>query len=208
MNEKQANIYNQYLKAIAKVNDRPYKLRKNFEKLDKDSLTTLYRLEVFFDQFKHVSPYIFFLAYLEIKELKYAKLSDYLHHSAIVAYSKYNNIKYDEYIDSDKSLNYFIEGVRFIIGFCIANKLPTELYRTAVNENNIPLILIHLNEQKISYYHLHALDVSRTQLETDYTEILFNDFNRKFSETKQKYINSNKLKEIGNKLGKRINKLS
>ena len=79
MNEKQANIYNQYLKAIAKVNDRPYKLRKNFEKLDKDTLTTLYRLEVFFDQFKHVSPYIFFLAYLEIKELKYAKLSDYLY---------------------------------------------------------------------------------------------------------------------------------
>lgn len=207
MNETQGNIYNQYLKAIAKVNNRPYKLRKNFDNFDSDTLTSLYRLELFFEQFRHVNPYIFFLAYLEVKGLKYAKLSDYLNHSAVVAYSKFSSIKYDDYVDSDRSLSDFIEGARFIVGFCIANGLPTEQYRTAVNENHIPLVLVHLNEQRISYYHLHALDISRTQLETDYTEILFNDFNKKFSETKQKYINSNKLKELGNKLGKKLNKL-
>jgi hypothetical protein len=34
--------------------------------------------------------------------------------------------------------------------------------------------------------------------------MIFQDFDRVFSETKQKYISSNKLKELGNKLKKKI----
>ena len=61
-----------------------------------------------------------------------------------------------------------------------------------------------MNEQKISYYHLHALDISRTNLINDYTEIMFQDFDKVFSETKQKYINSNKLKNIGKEIKSKI----
>ena len=69
---------------------------------------------------------------------------------------------------------------------------------------SVPWILIHLNEQKISFYHLHALDISRSQLQSDYIEMIFHDFDKVFSETKQKYISSNKLKELGNKLKTKI----
>lgn len=204
-NKEQENIYNQYLKALAKVNQRPYKPRKDFSKIDEETEIALHRLELFFQQFKHISPYSFFIALLEVKDLKYAKLSDYLHHKAIAAYSKHINLKYDEYVDSEKSIEDFIEGIKFIVGFCIENKLPTDQYKIAVNNSGVPLVLVHLNEQKISYYHLHALDISRTQLKTDYIEILFSDFDKKFTETKRKYITSTKLKELGNKIGKKLN---
>ncbi len=204
MNEKQQEIYNQYLKAIAKVNNRPYKLRKDFSKLDEDSKIILYRLELFFDKFSHIQPYNFFLAFLEYKELKYASLDSYLKQSAIIAYSRHSKQKYDEYVDSEKSLEDFIQGARNIVAFCLENKLPTRDYRTAVNNSGVPWILIHLNEQKISYYHLHALDISRTNIKSDYTDIVFRDFDEMFSSTKQKYINSNKLKQLGNKIREKI----
>ena len=204
MNEKQQEIYNQYLKAIAKVNNRPYKLRKDFSKIDEDSKIILYRLELFFDKFSHIQPYNFFLAFLENKELKYASLDSYLKQSAIIAYSRHSKQKYDEYVDSEKSLEDFMQGARNIVAFCLENRLPTKDYRTAVNNSGVPWILIHLNEQKISYYHLHALDISRTNIKSDYTDIIFRDFDEMFSSTKQKYINSNKLKQLGNKIREKI----
>lgn len=204
MNEKQQEIYNQYLKAIAKVNNRPYKLRKDFSKLDEDSKIILYRLELFFDKFSHIQPYNFFLAFLEYKELKYASLDSYLKQSAIIAYSRHSKQKYDEYVDSEKSLEDFMQGARNIVAFCLEKRLPTKDYRTVVNNSGVPWILIHLNEQKISYYHLHALDISRTNIKSDYTDIVFRDFDEMFSSTKQKYINSNKLKQLGNKIREKI----
>jgi hypothetical protein len=97
-----------------------------------------------------------------------------------------------------------MQGARNIVAFCLENRLPTKDYRTAVNNSGVPWILIHLNEQKISYYHLHALDISRTNIKSDYTDIVFRDFDEMFSSTKQKYINSNKLKQLGNKIREKI----
>lgn len=204
LNDIQKGIYNDYLRALGVANNRAYKPRKDFDDLNDENLRYLYRLELFFKQFSHINPYNFFIASLKFRNLKYLSLSDYLKHSAVIAYSKYNKAKYDEFIDSDESITDFIQGFKHIVAFCLENNLPTKQYRTSVNNNHVPWILIHLNEQKISYYHLHALDVSRTQIQNDYVDLLFNDFERMFSETKQKYINSNKLKELGKKLKSKI----
>lgn len=204
MTDFQKKIYNDYLKALAKVNERPYKLRQNFDDFDEANKTHLYRLELFFNQFKHIEPYDFFIAYLKCRDIKHAQLQDYLKYGAIVAYGKYNKSRYDDFIDSDSSIESFITGFKNIIGFCLRNNLPTKEYRTAVNNAGVPWPLIHLNEQKISYYHLHALDISRTDLKNDYIEIMFQDFDKIFKETKQKYISSNKLKNIGIEIKNKI----
>lgn len=204
MTDFQKEIYNNYLKALAKVNERGYKHRENFDNLDDALAHCLYRLEMFFNQFKHIQPYDFFLAYLKYKDIKHANLQDYLKYGAVVAYGKYSKSKYDDFVDSQESIDSFIKGFKNIVAFCLENNIPTKEYRTAVNTYNVPWILIHLNEQKISYYHLHALDISRTNLINDYTEIMFQDFDKVFSETKQKYINSNKLKNIGKEIKSKI----
>ena len=204
VNDFQQRIYNDYLKAIGEANNRPYKPRKDFEKIDDETKIYLHRLELFFNQFKHISPYNFFVASLKFRDLKYLSLGDYIKHSAVVAYSKWNTVKYDSFIDSETSIKDFIDGFKFIVGFCLTNNLPTKEYRTCVNNVGIPWILIHLNEQKISYYHLHALDISRTSINSDYTNITFNEFDKMFSKTKSQYINSKELKNIGNKLRNKI----
>jgi hypothetical protein len=204
MTDIQKEIYNSYLCALAKANNRPYKPRKNFSTLDDDTLNYLYRLEVFFTQFKHINPFNFFNASFEYRKISYIPLSDFIKHSAVVAYSRNSKEKYNDFIDSDKSIENFINGYKNIVAFCLSNNLPVEQYRTCVNNMGIPWVLIHLNEQKISFYHLHALDISRTELNSDYIDITFHEFDNVFNETKQKYINSNKLKQIANKLNQKI----
>lgn len=204
LSEIQKSIYNDYLKALAKANNRAYKPRKDFSKIDEETSVSLYRLELFFAQFKHINPYNFFIASFKYRAVNFLTLGDFLKHSAVIAYSRYNKQKYDDFIDSEESLNNFVQGFKHIVAFCLENNLPTKSYRTSINNMYVPWVLIHLNEQKISFYHLHALDVSKEMLSTDYLELLFNDFDKMFQETKEKYNNSNKLKELGNKLREKI----
>ena len=204
LSDIQQKIYNDYLRALGEANNRSYKPRKNFNDLDEETKIYLYRLELFFNQFSHINPYNFFIASFKYRELKFLKLSEFLKHSAVIAYSRYNTSKYDEFIDSDESLNNFIQGFKTIIAFCLENKIPTKKYRTTVNNMHVPWLIIHLNEQKISFYHLHALDISRESISNDYIDLMFNDFNKIFEETKQKYNNSKKLKELGKKLKEKI----
>ena len=202
MTEIQQKIYNDYLKALAEVNNRPYRFRKDFSKLDDAILIVLHRLELFFTQYKHISPYQFFKASLEYKELKYLPLSDYIKHGAVVAYSKWNKAKYDNFVEDERAVDDFMKGLKFIHDFCVAENITLKEYRTKTNNVGVHYMLIHLNEQKISFYHLHALDMSKSQFDSDYLHLTFNDFNETFDKTKRQYINSKLIKQISNKLNK------
>lgn len=199
VSEFQQRIYNDYLKALGEANNRPYKPRKDFNISDENK-NYLYRLELFFSQFKHINPYNFFTASFKYRQLTWMSLGDFLKHSAIIAYSKWNQVKYDEFVDSESSIKSFWDGFRHIVAFCLSNKIPTKNYKNCVNNVGVPWVLIHLNEQKISYYHLHALGIHRTDLKSDYLELTFNEFDSVFSKTKQQYEKSKELKKLGNKL--------
>lgn len=200
MTELQKKIYNDYLKALAKANNRPYKFRKDFSEIDNDTKNVLYRLELFFLKFKHIEPFKFFEATFEYKGLKFAKLEDFLRHNAIIAYSKWSNAKYNVSIESEKAIEDFMSGLKFIYDYCVSEGITLKDYRTKTNNIGVLQMLIHLNEQKISYYHLHALNVNRSQLDSDYLQIMFKDFDKMFEETKRQYNNSKIIKLITNKL--------
>lgn len=198
--ETQTRIYNDYLKALAEANNRPYKFRKDFSKLDDDIKTILYRLEQFFARFKHINPYNFFSASLKYKQLKFLSLADYLKQSAIIAYSKWTRAKYDTPIDDERSVDDFMKGLKFIHDYCVAEGITLKDYRTKVNYKGVHQVLIHLNEQKISYYHLHALGLNPEQFNTDYINLVFNDFSTMFNNTKSQYNKSKVIKTITSKL--------
>lgn len=206
INEEHGKIYNDYLKAIGNASNRPYKPRKDFSKLDDGIKTILHRLELFFAQYKHISPYNFFIASLRYREKEFLPIDEFLKYSAIVAYSRWNKEKYDLSIEDDTSVEDFIGGLRFILSFCVENKLTLKEYRTSRNNMYVPWVLLHLNEQRISFYHIHAMDISLSDIKTDYTDITFNDFDGMFHKTKQKYINSKRIKELGNKILNEINR--
>lgn len=200
MNETQQKIYNDYLKALADANNRPYRFRKDFSKLDDAICIILHRLELFFNQYKHISPYQFFKASLDYKGLKYLPLSDYIKHSAVMAYSKWSSAKYNEFVEDERFLEDFMQGLKFIYDFCLDSNITLKEYRTKTNNIGVHYMLIHLNEQKISFYHLHALNMSKNQFNSDYLHLTFNDFNEMFDKTKRQYINSKVIKQISNKL--------
>ena len=63
-------------------------------------------------------------------------------------------------------------------------------------------MLIHLNEQRISYYHLHALNMQVEDFDSDYLHITFNNFNEMFNLTRNQFNRTKVIKNISNKLTK------
>ena len=195
-------IYNDYLKALAKANNRPYKFRKDFSNLGDDVKNTLYRLDLFFQTYKHIIPYNFFIALLEYKGLKFARLDDYLMHSAVIAYSKWNKVKYENFVEDEKTVDDFMQGLKFIYDYCNEENINLKKYRTKVNSLGVHQMLIHLNEQRISYYHLHALNMQVEDFDSDYLHITFNNFNEMFNLTRNQFNRTKIIKNISNKLTK------
>lgn len=200
INEKQLEIYNAYLRALADANNRPYKKLKNCDKLTNETLIVLQRLEQFFTSYKHIFPYNFFTASFKYKNINFIRLEDFLKYSATVAYSKWSTMKYQQSLESDSAIADFLKGFKFILDYCEENKLTLLEYRTKLNKIGVKIILTHLNQQKISYYHLHALKLNIDDLDSDYVRLTFNDFNGIFCKTKEQYENSNTIKRLANKL--------
>lgn len=197
--DKQQEIYNQYLKAIAEVNNRPYNKRKDFTKFKDSDKITLKRLELFFNQYKHINPYMFFKASLEYKALTYIPLADYLKFNAISCYNKQNKLKYDN-CNSEEIMKDFEQGLRFILTFCSENNCSLKDYKKSINPQGVPWPLIHLKEQNISFYHIHALDICYNDIKTDYVDAMFSDFENQFNKTKNQFNNNNELVKIRKKI--------
>lgn len=200
LSETEKLIYNNYLRALAEANNRPYAHRKNFDNLDDATINILHRLELFFSSYKHIQPYKFFSASFKYRKIKFLRLDDFLKYSAVVAYSKWSLAQYNNFIESDEAIKDFLLGFKFICNYCRENNLSLHEYRTKVNNMGINVPLIHLNEQRISFYHLHALKINKNELNSDYVDLIFNDFNGIFDKTKTQYENSNRIKTISIKL--------
>jgi len=49
LNETEQRIYNQYLRALAEKNSRPYKARKDFSKMREKDVMIIQKLRMFFE---------------------------------------------------------------------------------------------------------------------------------------------------------------
>lgn len=206
LTDKEKEIYNAYLRALAEAANRAYKKRIDFSDFESESAEQLKKLNLFFNKFRHIMPYNFFKAGLYISEEKFLPLSFFNTYKAISCFTKYNKVKYELSADSDESIKSFKEGVTFICEFLKANRLSIADYRTCVNQFSVPWYAVHLKEQRISFYHLHAFGISKYSLPQDYKELVCSGFDDKFNETLRTYQASNKLKQLGNKIKQAINK--
>lgn len=201
---EEKEIYNHYLNALAEASNRPYKKRINFEKFSESDCECLKKLSLFFKKYKHIYPLNFFRAGFNITEEKYLPLVYFTKYKAITDYTKYVSSRYDSPADSKESLKSFKEGICFICDFLQKNNLSLNDYRTCINSYGCPWFAIHLKEQRISFYHLHVFGIKLTQIPEDYKELVCKSFDDKFKKTLNMYMTSCKMKEIGNKVTKRI----
>ncbi len=97
--------------------------------------------------------------------------------------------------DTDDNIEVMKEGFRYVAKFCIRNNLTIDEYRVHYT-NNMPTCLLHLQEHRLNFYTLHALDVDTTvkAIEKDVLEFIVKDFQTIFARTRTKFYSSTILK--------------
>jgi hypothetical protein len=110
--------------------------------------------------------------------------------------------RYYDDVDNHESIRDFKDGILFIYNFITENDLSLLEYKTCVNESGVPWAIIHLKQQNISFYHIHALEIGIDIFPKDYRELITEDFENVFYETKESYIQSREMREIGMKFNK------
>lgn len=202
LNEPEQKIYNAYLRAQAEQRGRPYTARKDFSKMREKDVLQIKRLKLFFDNYRDINPFQFFRAGFKYEVGTYPTLEYFNTLKATRLYVKHMREKYYDDVDNHESIKDFKDGILFIYNFIADNDLTLLDYKSCVNESGVPWCIIHLKQQNISFYHIHALEISEDVFPEYYRELITEEFEKTFYETKEAYENSKVMKEIGIKFNK------
>ena len=202
LDEIEQKIYNAYLRALAERHERPYKARKDFSSMREKDVLQIKKLKLFFEQYKDINPFQFFRAGFKYQTNTYPTLEYYNTLRATRVYAKHIREKYNLDVDNIESIKDFKDGILFIYGFIQENDLTLADYKTCVNEHGVPWIIIHLKQQNISFYHVHALEIKSEIFPTDYREMITDEFENVWEDTKQQYFRSKVMRQIGTKFNK------
>lgn len=205
LTESQKRIYNTHLSVSRGLQGKPFKYRKNFEKLEERTAQLLKKLDTFFKTYDHIDQRDFFTAPYKIyPDSSYYDLEYFSTRKAIKAYSQY--IKTLELLDPDnsESLIRLKDGLVFVYNFCKEKGLTMDQYELYIEET-LPCYIEHLKMHKINYYTLHALTFSAPKIESRVLDFIFGDFYTTFQKTKNKFFTSKKMKEFSKEATKRLN---
>ena len=202
LDEVEQKIYNAYLRALAQRHGRPYKARKDFTNMREKDELQIKKLKLFFDQYRDVNPFQFFRAGFKYETNTYPTLEYFNTLRATRLYAKHIREKYNQDVDNIESIKDFKDGILFIYGFIQQNGLSLGEYKTCVNESGVPWVIVHLKQQNISFYHVHSLEISQEIFPPDYRQMITDEFDDVWEQTKQQYLRSKTMREIGSKFNK------
>lgn len=198
--DKHKQIYNTYLKHLAYKSNRLYTNRKDFSNLEPQTISNLIKLELFFNRNPEIDMDLYFKSGFQYSNNTFLDLGYFLNLIVLKNYSKAIKERYNIFVDSDESFKDFIRGFEFIVAFVKTNNIHFNDYIICQNEKGVLWCLIHLKQQKISLYHLHAFNFSISGFADEILNIYLEDFRTKFFETRRQYTFSNRLKTIGDKV--------
>jgi len=196
MTDFQKRIYNSHLAISRKMRDKPFRIRKDFSDMDQTKLDRLASLERFFNSYQNIKIDDYFSApYVIFEDDDYFDLDFYLTSKAKKAYSQYmKKIEMDD-PDSESSLNRMVDSLKFVKNFCREKNLTLKEYPLYI-EGALPTMIDHLKNHHINMYALHALGVSKIEVENRILDFIFSDFWITFQKTKNKFYLSKKMKEF------------
>jgi hypothetical protein len=178
------------------MRDKPFRIRKDFSDMDQTKLDRLASLERFFNSYQNIKIDDYFSApYVIFEDDDYFDLDFYLTSKAKKAYSQYmKKIEMDD-PDSESSLNRMVDSLKFVKNFCREKNLTLKEYPLYI-EGALPTMIDHLKNHHINMYALHALGVSKIEVENRILDFIFSDFWITFQKTKNKFYLSKKMKEF------------
>lgn len=123
--EKQKQIYNCYLKHSRKGN--PYTPRKDFNDISDEIKIDLYKLELFFNKFRHIDWNFFFESFSFVyPNDNYPKIGFFHSRKAIKCFSLYK--EYKENTSPDSQLQDIKNSIVHIGSFCVRNNILFDDY--------------------------------------------------------------------------------
>jgi hypothetical protein len=205
MTDFQKRIYNSHLAISRKMRDKPFRIRKDFSDMDQTKLDRLASLERFFNSYQNIKIDDYFSApYVIFKDDDYFDLEFFLTSKAKKAYSQYmKKIEMDD-PDSEDSLKRLVDSLKFVKNFCKEKGLTLEKYPVYI-ENALPNMIDHLKNHHINMYALHALGVSKIEVENRILDFIFSDFWISFQKTKNRFYLSKKMKEFSKQAIDKVN---
>jgi hypothetical protein len=107
--------------------------------------------------------------------------------------------------DSESSLNRLVDSLKFVKNFCKEKNLTLKEYPLYI-EDALPNMIDHLKNHHINMYALHALGVTKIEVENRILDFIFSDFWISFQKTKNKFYLSKKMKEFSKQAIDKITK--
>ena len=194
--EREKAIYNSYLYATRSAQGKPTRFRKDFSKLKDADFVALKKLSAFFVKHNHINYRDWFAAPFSVyNKDEYFDLKFFNSRKALKCYSIYMKEKEVSNPDSDDNIEVLKDGFRYVARYCIEHNLTLDQYRVNFT-NNMPTCLLHLQEHRLNFYTLHALEVESIikTVENDVLDFIVKDFKSIFALTRTKYFGSTILK--------------
>ena len=198
LTELEKQIYNAYLIASRTAKDKPFKLRRDFTKVDDKTFIILKKLSSLFTSNRNVNIADFFKApYSYYGAEEYFDLQYFMSPKAIKCYTMYKRKLETTLPDSEENIIRCKQCCTFILRYCVENNLSLNEYKS-INNGTTPLVLQHLRDHSINFYVIHGLECDRVirQVEPDLLEFFITDFNTVLNETRINFQRSEKLKQV------------
>ena len=206
ISKTEESIYNSHLYTSRSVKNKPVRLRNNFDNLSEKDVVCLKKLSRFFSSYRNINYTDWFTAPYKVytEDDQYFDLHFFTTRKALKCYTMYMKQRETQDPDSDETINHIKECLSFVYSYCRDNNLTLEQYKVSVS-GNMPTVLMHLKEHKITFYMLHLLEVDAIikSVETAVLNFIVSDFWNIFSQTKIKFVNSKLLKQKARK-GKQL----
>jgi hypothetical protein len=196
------DLYNTYLRIYRKKQNKPYKLRTNWEGIENMAFyKDLLRVKNFLDRNYVVNVEDFFVSPYEIygEDTTYT-LDYYSTLNAVKVYTLYCNKKNSLDPDSDNCIEFILKGLKFMENFCKKHKITLGQYLEFKEKGDIiPSFIMHIKEKNILFYNVLLLKNFEKEIgKIDFSTLKFilGDVASKISIFRSKLYSSKKAKNI------------
>jgi len=193
-------IYNTYLAVSRSSRNKPFKLRKDFEKIDEAQFIAIKRIATFLKKFPHIKMEDYFKApYNLYPDEQYFPLDYYASLKATRSYTLFQKKVVNMDTDSEEQLSNIKQSLIFILNFCNEVRVSPVNY---INHktNNEYSFMVHLREHKVNIYTLLGFETFEKNLKSRDAEvarfIIGEDVYNNISMYRTKLYNSKKASRL------------
>ena len=203
LTDREKQIYNKFHAVTRSEQNKPFKLRKDFEGFEDkypDRVFYVKKLALFFTRFPHVSVDDFFKAPFDIYQDRSSQfdLKFYTSQRALKVYTMYNQKNQLKSPDSDDQLVVIRKSLEFILKFCDSNNLSIEQY-TEHQSGNIPSYIMHLKQCKVSVYVMfgfEGFESSMQAIDKEHVELILGDLVKMLPNYRTTFMSSKFAKRL------------